>query len=495
MPARTRIDSSRSALDRGAGRSSHSAGGLLYRLFVRLGIHRDARDGNGRSRNDGRPGKDSGSRDAGDETARAGNANQGDLVQDPRVAPTAPAASNVIDPFASHDEHSGRKSVAGLGLGPLAKVLGRMFKHQDHHVSLDNWGYSKNDGPKQWSKIENIQIGTHQSPVRFARSDPLLQPRSEFVPDIRYHDHKGHGHQKHHASLTLVSNLGHACEDGHPDTPAQIAADEDSEDGPDCGVANTGRTVQIILPKPNHAHDDDEDPPTGGHLMFQGSRYDLVQIHFHAPSEHQIAGRRPSDLEAHFVHATQTGDLLVVGVFLLADPSSRGLLAGLKGLRVRMGSVDAGGPSRSSTVSQPPHRDSVARHHAHTVTGAPSLPPLPSNPDVETFLDGLLRHIPGSPFHRPSSGGGSTAQSHLRLNLTRASEVIRGMSGYYVYRGSLTTPPCKEGVIWVVGADEVVVGGEVLREIVRAMPRHNVRPAFSSEGYESPLSDKPPEIK
>jgi hypothetical protein len=44
--------------------------------------------------------------------------------------------------------------------------------------------------------------------------------------------------------------------------------------------------------------------------------YELIQFHFHAPSEHLVAGKR-FPMEVHFVHQkANSGDLGVVGVFL-----------------------------------------------------------------------------------------------------------------------------------------------------------------------------------
>ena len=56
--------------------------------------------------------------------------------------------------------------------------------------------------------------------------------------------------------------------------------------------------------------------PGAGHVVVDGTRYDLLQTHFHTPSEHTVDGR-PTPLEQHFVHASEDGRLLVVAVLLL----------------------------------------------------------------------------------------------------------------------------------------------------------------------------------
>ena len=44
-------------------------------------------------------------------------------------------------------------------------------------------------------------------------------------------------------------------------------------------------------------------------------KYRLVQLHFHRPSEHLIAGKN-FPMEAHFVHRADSGALAVVGVLM-----------------------------------------------------------------------------------------------------------------------------------------------------------------------------------
>ncbi len=53
--------------------------------------------------------------------------------------------------------------------------------------------------------------------------------------------------------------------------------------------------------------------PGSGHVTVAGTRYDLVQFHFHTPSEHQFSGHN-YPLEMHLVHRSAAGKLLVVGV-------------------------------------------------------------------------------------------------------------------------------------------------------------------------------------
>jgi carbonic anhydrase len=61
--------------------------------------------------------------------------------------------------------------------------------------------------------------------------------------------------------------------------------------------------------------------PGSGHVTVAGIRYDLVQFHFHTPSEHRFAGKS-FPLEMHLVHRSAEGKLLVIGVPLVVGPKS-----------------------------------------------------------------------------------------------------------------------------------------------------------------------------
>ena len=74
-------------------------------------------------------------------------------------------------------------------------------------------------------------------------------------------------------------------------------------------IVNNGHTIQV-------------NTPNGGHMELNGSRYNLLQFHFHHMSEHTVDGKR-FPMEAHFVHKAANGDgLSVVGVFFVEGPES-----------------------------------------------------------------------------------------------------------------------------------------------------------------------------
>lgn len=67
-------------------------------------------------------------------------------------------------------------------------------------------------------------------------------------------------------------------------------------------VVDNGHTVQVNVERGNFA-------------LIGGSRYELKQFHFHTPSEHLVENR-PYQMEVHFVHANDKGELAVIGAFI-----------------------------------------------------------------------------------------------------------------------------------------------------------------------------------
>jgi carbonic anhydrase len=121
------------------------------------------------------------------------------------------------------------------------------------------WGYEGEHGPEHWGDVDAASkvcsIGSQQSPIDI--SDAV---RSQMPP------------------LNIVWGK---------------TADT---------IVNNGHTIQL-----NFA--------AGSHITFGGEKYELLQVHFHRPSEHLIAGKN-FPMEAHFVHRNVAGNLAVVGVLM-----------------------------------------------------------------------------------------------------------------------------------------------------------------------------------
>lgn len=105
-----------------------------------------------------------------------------------------------------------------------------------------------------------------------------------------------------------------ACGTGERQSPVDLgdAADEDLADPVldyqpfELTVTDTGHSIQVGY-------------ETGGTLTLDDAAYELVQLHFHAPSEHTIDGRHAA-AEIHFVHGDHDGPFVVLGVLVEEGP-------------------------------------------------------------------------------------------------------------------------------------------------------------------------------
>lgn len=129
-------------------------------------------------------------------------------------------------------------------------------------------------------------------------------------------------------------------------------------------LTNNGHTLRINIAK--------------GMLFFGRNAYDLVQFHFHAPSEHLLDGQS-YPLEIHFVNGTADGRMAVVAVLVKAGAF---------------------------------------------------------NQAFQAILD-----------HAPSQAGQSVDTT---LSIQPNALLPLHSEHFYTYAGSLTTPPCSEGVQWFV---------------------------------------------
>jgi carbonic anhydrase len=160
-------------------------------------------------------------------------------------------------------------------------------------------------------------------------------------------------------------------------------------------VVDNGHTIQV-------------DIGAGNSIEVGGQRYELVQFHFHRPSEEAIDGRR-FDMVAHFVHKSLDGRLAVVAVLI----------------------------ERGAAQAQ---------------------------------LQQVWNHLP---LER-----GDSMPARATLDLER---LLPEQRGYFNYMGSLTTPPCSEGVLWIVMKQPVSASIEQLGVFARLYPM-NARPLQSAGG-------------
>ena len=160
-------------------------------------------------------------------------------------------------------------------------------------------------------------------------------------------------------------------------------------------VIDNGHTVQVNV-------------EPGNSITITGKRYELVQFHFHRPSEERINGRQ-YDMVAHLVHKDVDGHIAVVAVLL-----------------------DRG--------------------------SAQSL--------VQTVWNNL-------PLEK-----GDEVRAGSRIDL---SQLLPDDKRYYTYMGSLTTPPCSEGVLWMVMKQPVPISMDQVAIFSRLYPM-NARPIQQADG-------------
>ena len=63
----------------------------------------------------------------------------------------------------------------------------------------------------------------------------------------------------------------------------------------------------------------------GNYITIGGVRYDLINDHFHTPSEHTLGGKS-FPLELHLVHRDAAGKLAVVGIFFTPGKANKGIV-------------------------------------------------------------------------------------------------------------------------------------------------------------------------
>ncbi len=209
-----------------------------------------------------------------------------------------------------------------------------------------HWGYSGHEGSKNWATLSSDNFacsGKNQSPINL----------SGFIE----------------ADLAPISfNYG-------------LGGYE---------ILNNGHTVQINYKK-------------GSSIALDGITFNLLQFHFHAPSENHIKGSS-YPLEAHLVHADKDGNLAVVAVMFKEGYENSGL--------------------KDAWTIMPEHAGD--KHQ------------LPKQLSVNNIL----------PNNRE----------------------------YYRFNGSLTTPPCSEGVRWLVMKNAITASKQQIDAFASVLHEPNNRP-------------------
>jgi carbonic anhydrase len=166
-------------------------------------------------------------------------------------------------------------------------------------------------------------------------------------------------------------------------------------------VVNNGHTIQVNV-------------APGSTILVGDQEYQLVQFHFHAPSEHAFNGKL-SDMVIHFVHKSADGRFGVIDLML-----------------------DKGAANRE--------------------------------------LKKIWAHLPKK--------AGEEVQ--LPKEMIDPALLLPADLSYVGYTGSLTTPPCTEGVTWMVLTHVGKVSVKQLEKFTALFP-HNNRPL-------QPLNQRPVQL-
>lgn len=103
-----------------------------------------------------------------------------------------------------------------------------------------------------------------------------------------------------------------ACGTGHHQSPIDIKDAKRNASLPPIGFAY--RPTALTVTDTGHGFQVNAAAGSGG-ISVGGDHYDLVQFHFHRPSEERLAGQRYS-MVAHLVHKNDKGELAVVAVLI-----------------------------------------------------------------------------------------------------------------------------------------------------------------------------------
>jgi carbonic anhydrase len=274
---------------------------------------------------------------------------------------TKHASAHEAPHVAEHVAEHGTNSHDGKGHGVAAKDTGGHGDTAGPQKHGAHWTYGKDavDGPHKWGSLAGdfaaCEQGKEQSPIDLKGAIMKAD-----APEIKWH---------YHPTALNIENNGHTV------------------------VANM--------------------PHNQNYITIAGEKYTLAQFHFHNPSEHKIAGLA-SDMELHFVHKNQKGELAVIGVMI----------------------------------------NEKSGHE-------------------NTLFKPLWAELPRAAH--------SKSESHPSLDLAKLLPTHRD---FFHYAGSLTTPPCSQGVRWFVLREPMTLSGGQIDMYASLFDTPTNRPVQSLFGRE-----------
>ncbi|MDY7106731.1 MAG: carbonic anhydrase family protein [Actinomycetota bacterium] len=231
-------------------------------------------------------------------------------------------------------------------------------------------------------------------------------------------------------------------------------------------VTDNGHTVQV-----NFAD--------GGTATVDGVEYELLQFHFHAPSEHTVDGEH-SPVEGHLVHADQDGNLAVIGVMIVEEepvaeePTVEDPVA--DGVDVEDGVDEEADASEADVVEDETSSDGAVDVSSAAGTGA-------DDPDV---ADESLADVEEEPVFDPDAASALIERVLVAVpepgeevaldEPVDATDLLPEYRMAYRYAGSLTTPPCSESVTWSVLVQPITWTAEQIATLESFFVEENNRP-------------------
>jgi len=249
----------------------------------------------------------------------------------------------------NHDENKSHKSseTSHSHSKPHASAASHSGSHAAH------WSYSGEGAPHAWGQLKEeyatCSTGKSQSPIDIS---PVTVAN---IDDIKF-DYK--------SSKVKLSNNGH--------------------------------TIKVSY-------------DAGSSITVNDKKYNLLQFHFHSPSEHTVGGKH-YDMVAHLVHQATDGQLGVIGVMMKIGKENY-------------------------------------------------------------FLRQLWKNL-------PEASGEEFESNSVKI---RVENLLPKSGTYFNYSGSLTTPPCSEGVNWMVLAQPVNVSEAQVKAFTDMFPL-SVRPVQPLNG-------------
>lgn len=148
-----------------------------------------------------------------------------------------------------------------------------------------------------------------EKPAKEAQSKPKMVHAAKSAhaakPHIVHWGYDGAGGPAHWGGIKQAYQ---ACAAGRSQSPINIESAEAGHLAP-LGIHYKVSLIEMI----NNGHTVQANYGKGSYITLGTERYDLLQFHFHTPSEHRIAGRS-FPMEIHFVHRNARGQLAVIGV-------------------------------------------------------------------------------------------------------------------------------------------------------------------------------------